>query len=371
MNYFAPSQTATLNAIYLWPEFTPDWAERILRHLVDHAGPDGRQHRSQKALAAALFGRENEESLNISQRILRINGKLKRYFEGPGRALQWRVRIQTAERGKSRGEDHYDVIFEMAGDDVLRRFWAPHLLPENVPTRFAYGEPLFEHDPASSVYIRDVTKNEPHKLEKSQWTAYPFVTLGDLRLLWDVSHYLRSCGVPVERNAYRHESKLRELQVRQTAPLENMVVLGTPRSNGMIAEYQKNYPFRFTIDEHAITANGANALTYRDGNVSTQTDSQVAYAIVGRRPGIQVGSVTMVASNNGRAIESVGEVFTTGVLLTRLIAREAKLSFLDAEVPDSFQILIEFHLTDNGTFVHSYKVVDAWVQKSTAARKKR
>jgi hypothetical protein len=361
-----PSKAATLRAIYAWREFTPDWARSIVDYLLEHAGAGMRELRSRTAIHAKLFSTEPLESCNIPMKITRINDKLVRFFEGPGSSLEWRVFINTAPRGKTGKDDHYEVVFEMAGEDALRRFWEPHLAP-NVPTRFIYGEPLFAHQPGASVYTRDVGKNQPHKLEHEDWKSYTFITLGDLRFLWDVSHWLLARGVGVESNGFRNGTLFEHLQARQKVRHENLVVLGTPRSNGIIQEYQKDYPFPFVIDEDAIRRTDT-AKVLRDGEISSKQDSQCAYAVVSRRPGIQIGAVTVVASNNGRAIQGVGELLTSGVLLTELIAREPKLAFLRTPLPGSFQILLEFELTDFGTFVRSYHVIDVWKPRSRQRR---
>lgn len=355
-----PSQTDTLEAVCAWSDFTPEWAGPLLRYLVANAGPDSRYQRTQKAIAEVVFPGQDVDTLNIPLRIARINSKLEQFFKGPGGKLQWRLHVNTAPRGKATQRDHYEVIVERAHEAVLRRFWEPHLLPD-VPTRFAYGEPLFAQDHEGLVYTRDVRKNEPHNLAAGESVAYPFITLGDLALMWDIGHYLLSRGVPVERSVYRHESKLRDLKAGQSVRDENLLVLGTPRSNGAITEYQKDYPFVFTIDELAIR--GPHGKKFVDKDLPKRTDLRVAYAIIGRRPGIQIGTVTIIASNNGRAIEKAADLLTSDTQLKEFVEREPRLSFFNATLPASFQFLIRFELTDHGTFVRSFSVVDSWINE--------
>jgi len=348
-----PSREATIQAILAWKKFTPAYAEWVLKYLLENAGPANRTKRSQAAIREKLFRNETLVSCNVPMRVIRINKKLEAFFAGPGRSLEWRVRIKT---GDPDADNQYDVIFEPFGEELLRRFWARHFTPGEL-TRVAYGEPLFWRVPDSSVYLRTTEKNAPGPTDPKDWVTYPFVTLGDLGLLWNVGQLLTARGIAVDINAYRHESTLVHLRAAQKVHDENLLLVGTPRSNGIVREYAKNFEFKFTIDETSISA---GAEPFVDRNHPGKTDVQLAYAVVSRRPGIEIGTVTIVASNNGRAIQAVGELLTSGKLLTELVTREPQLSALRRELPDRFQILFEFELTDQGTFVQSTRVVDVW-----------
>jgi hypothetical protein len=360
------------------PEFSGTaWACSLLRYLAQHPGVEGQAERSSAALLTNVFSKISKEPPYdvdaVRGRVARLREFLDRFYTTePGRHMPWRVSLPKQKPGRDPSAAHWDLRFERNSTAVglastpllhanteMRDFWEG-FLDRNVPTRLVYGEPMFYRNTNRSRFTRDIRLNFPKQLQQGQHAEYAFVTLGDLRFLLDVVVFLSANSVSVRAQGCLHESHIDFLDSNvHTTDRENLIVVGTPRSNGVLSVYQQgDFPLPFTITEHAAISRGREL---RDGPHPKKRGIVVAYAVLTRRPSLRSpGSVLLVASNHGRTIQKIGEILTSPELFAEFLAKPG-LASLRGHLPPYFQVLVRCEISDHGRFVNSYDVLDVWV----------
>jgi hypothetical protein len=147
----------------------------------------------------------------------------------------------------------------------------------------------------------------------------------------------------------------------------DLVAVGSTRVNGILKEYMELQldPVRtratlpYQIDYHCVTVDeDGTKKIYGDRD---QGREQAVPVLITRREGILTGAVTIIASNNGRAVQRIGDILTDEVLLQDLF-KTPQLAAWGEIMPKRFQILLYVTVHDGGTFPGRPHVEKVWAE---------
>jgi hypothetical protein len=262
-----------------------------------------------------------------------------------------------------------------ADDSLLLKFWRPHLVGGR-PTLIVFGEPMFVRD--DDTFVRDIHRNAEHSLEMAAGkgeVCWPFVARGVAVCAFHLIRWFTRHQIDVDWLGCRRTDQLHKLADHRFGERANVVVIGSVRSNGILADYQRE-----PITVRSLGASrAATALPYalrEDGLVGTQPNRDIgkdqltqspfeAWSLVGRRDGIADGTITIIAANFGQVIARIGEFLTNEELFQGFVDRQAALkSALSATLPSQFQVPIKMSFYDHGTVPGHYEFEEAWFEQS-------
>lgn len=224
---------------------------------------------------------------------------------------------------------------------------------------------------------------------KDPTPGYVFVNAGEMMCMLALTRWLASNGIHVTEEAYTHEATFYSFLNHSAGPAgANAIILGSPRVNGVLREYQKLFFERnpnapYDLNEiGVIDRSNSSAAPLKDEAKKEDKDTLVAYGIVFRMVGVQSGAVTLLVSNTGRAIEELGRMLTSDAALTTHAedafnsmegATAQKTTMDDKALPTSFQMLFRFEIGDQGRVVKTIERVDFWPKqdrrrKTTSSR---
>jgi len=269
-----------------------------------------------------------------------------------------------------------------SGDDMLlEEFWRPHL-DHKRPTVIVYGEPLFTRE--GNVFVRNIRQNVERvvkrKKERSDKECWPFMAAGTALCALHLVRWFTQRNVEVGWLGCRagdHLSRLLENPWKERA---NVIILGSVRSNGVLAYYQSQPLGKRTSWQHS-EPQSHKTLPYQlkddivakiahDGEIDGEPkvdqlndSSYQVWSVISRREGIIDGTVTMVAANYGQIIARLGEVLTDEELFARFLEKHQPLKANYLSNPArSFQVLVQMRFHDQGTVPGYYKIEDAWFE---------
>lgn len=218
--------------------------------------------------------------------------------------------------------------------DLAQAFWRPH--DSGQPTYLVYGRPLFEHTTTDcvgddgeryqqDVFTRRYDENSEVDLRRNGRDGRPaarYVAAGEVAAALRLTDYLARMDVRIEPFAGRHDSTRREVMGAAGGEETDCIVLGSVRSNGLIAEYQ-DYGIRlpsngrrlrplFQLRSHHVYRWNREDREYKaafsdDEGRRGQEDIPV---LVTRMAGLEGGTVTIIASNHGAGIAAVSKTLT-------------------------------------------------------------
>jgi hypothetical protein len=174
--------------------------------------------------------------------------------------------------------------------------------------------------------------------------------------------------------AGEHLNKLRSHPWKERA---NVIVLGSVRSNGIPAHYQREalnnrrpqqgserrrrtLPYRLEEDQVIKVAPDGQVDGEPRVDQLTEWPYQV-WSVISRRRGLVEGTVTMLAANYGQIIERVGEVLTNQEWFARFLVKNRFLrdSYMGGQVRN-FQVLVQMSFHHQGSLPGHYDIEDAW-----------
>lgn len=278
-------------------------------------------------------------------------------------------------------DDASMVLRERAPDDVetpvspprkakaerlARMFWEPHLRARGV--HMAFGLPLFARSEDKMDYRRNVDANDASAitLKENEHVSYPFVSTGMAICMFRLIRWLSQRDANVGFNGYNAHAELDDLEAA-SGTTADVVAVGSVHVLGILREYQKlrlkkpghcsHLPFQLGPKE-VIYKEGtaAEAVLYGDLPDGDELDVPV---VVTRREGARAGSVTLIASNNGRAVQRVGEILTSEAAMAELLAHDDTAGWSE-ELPKRFQILLYVTVRGEREFASGFRVQKAW-----------
>jgi hypothetical protein len=270
-------------------------------------------------------------------------------------------------------------------DELLDLFWRPHL-DTNRPTLIVCGWPLFTR--SGDTFTRHVHKNFENDVARARSegeVCWPFLSSGTALCALHLVRWLTERRVEVDWLGCRADDHLTKIADHKWRERPNVIVLGSVRSNGILASYQqesigqrasalsrdarqtprKVLPYQLTDDGvHKVAPSG----TIIDGPWEDQLD-ELPYkvcSVISRREGVVEGTITMIAANYGQIIARLGEVLTNEPLFRAFIDKHQRLKNSYLKVPGSnFQVLVQMNFHDQGTVPGRYEIVRAWFDRGT------
>lgn len=343
-----------LSRILASPQFAHAYSlRRILEYLVRRGLDPGAVPPKEYDIAVEAIGRperfdpKTDPIIRVS--IAGIRDRLKTYFEDEGRGERLRLTIPKGQ---------YRVVFEVAGQpesggmqhDARARFWGPYL-SSPAPSILIYTEVLFFRDTRGN-YVRNIFVNDrasgaeelpsrglcvdPGSLRPS----FHFVSAGEMHSLLSIQRSFQEMKVPLDIRNSRFFSW-------QEVEGANLILLGSKRTNAFLDSLQGKEPFVITEDSIVDMAPREGEPSVYAGRhfFEGELERGVEYALVTRRPGIELNSaITLIAGNHGRAIEGAGQFLTREDRLATLLAAMRVLP--GQEVPRHFQALLRVDLID-------------------------
>jgi hypothetical protein len=314
-----PKDQAAMRTLLFERVATTTAQRAILDYLFQHTGES--VHASDIAESAEVAPDTKD---NVRAKVLRLRRDLDSFFDSDdGRKHAIRVVIPHG-RG-------YRLQFQRNGADPARglvaEFWRRYIGTIE-PVLVLYPEPLFFRD-QRHTYFRNPAVARVDEFKKK---------LSYLKLKGDITP--NNAFVPagiVQGMLYLLETFHRLDIPYRTSPItpfmtmgavnhENLVVLGTPSTNPLIATLEDALPMRTTVG--------------RDDAQEDLTGSK--WALLTRKEHILRGSfVTVLAAEHGRTVQALAQFLT----------RDADLSSLTEKLgttttfPDRFQALFEVHMS--------------------------
>ncbi|HEY3940809.1 MAG TPA: hypothetical protein VGL97_25505 [Bryobacteraceae bacterium] len=230
----------------------------------------------------------------------------------------------------------------------LERFWRPYLAERS--NLLLHTEPLFFRDGRGN-YIRNLYLNDPSMDSReiadrlgceadSIQPCFHYLSAGEVHCVFSLMRLFHDLG----KNLQIVNSRLSSWNETRHS---NLILIGSTRTNRFMDALQEQSDFVLTDEEirnlspRENEQNCYRGYRYRDGKLHRFSE----YALITRRQGATPGSsVTVIASNHGRAIEGVGNFLTLGGEIAKLLARME----LDRApvLPDRFQVLVRVDMID-------------------------
>jgi hypothetical protein len=339
-----------------------DYGAALLRYLAVHSEPGFKKYRTAQAINATAFGKRSTGPPNLPAYLKKLQRCLDKFFDDEGSGFERRIRIQFSEPGQKRNPNQYAVDYPLNhGQGWYTRLFWKNYLPTRVPTLIAYGVPLFESNDDYDVFTRKTWCNQDHEIKDQEMACYPFVALGEVLAMMDIIAWLTGKGVKVTYTGYsrKHDAS----DVLQDAAEANGVWLGTASVNGVLHGYQRYKPFPFIlgnedITEHQDSLEGPVIETYIDRTI-IKGETGMAHVLVSRRPGKRTKTITMIASNHGRAIQRMGQLLTRESEIKQLFETQALTSL--TELPNEFQLLFEVEIHAKESVPGAWKLIRWWI----------
>jgi hypothetical protein len=281
-----------------------------------------------------------------------VRERLQAYSEDEGKHDPLRL---TIPKGQYRVE--YLTNQPVSSPDVpiapsaSRRFWEPYLLPDRT-NLILHTEPLFFRD-GWEVYIRDLYVNDPNKglqqlvarlpeLEaRSQLQpSFHYLDAGEVHSVFLLTRFFHDIGstLSVRNSRVASWNEMRD---------SNLILIGCTRTNRFMDMLQESVDFVITEDAIKNLSQRPGEREFYRGERYNDSKLQryKEYVLVTRRPGAsQFSTVTMIASNHGRAVEGAASHLSTEGKVAQLLARMN----LDGEGPMAkrFQVLLSVEMID-------------------------
>jgi hypothetical protein len=344
----------------------------ILEHLVEHSSPAQRHQRTERFLVEKFF--PPGYGGNGAMAVKRLEHYLERFYASDeGRRQMHRM---VLHRGKAADPAHrYSVAFVLSPDGVLRAFWRPYLA--RAQTIVAYGVPLFIRSADQQHFRRDATLNIPSDFKSanaSEEICYPFVAHGDLLAAVDLERWLTAQQVRVNLAWFKATDRVQSLGRGPTTDEANVIAVGSIRVNGILDDYQRlelhsstsngrrNVPFRLTnFDVVRVDEAGLEIGRFEETHLE---DRSTVPVVITRRAGAvrNRSTVTLIASNHGRAVARVAQILT-GHELGDLLAEE-RLRDWATKLPETFQLVLRVTVPKEEDGALGWTLEDFWCEGS-------
>lgn len=342
---------------------------RVLEHLASHSSRHDREVRSERYLEEEFL----LDGATARVFLQRLERGLEHYFASDeGQRHVHRIEIL---RGKGVApEDRYTVRFPLNRTALARIFWQPHL-DERYRTFLAYGIPLFIRNTEQTIFTRyvDVNSQADEKLKsrmgETDEVCWPFVTHGDLQATIECLRWLADRDVRVQFAAFNASDQLHALE-KATRDDANVIAVGSTRVNGILDEYQRLellrtkgnarrfLPFRVRTYD-VIEIDDREELVGRPFEEHRKGGTSIVPVVITRRLGAKRNSVTLIASNHGRAVHRVAELLTHDDELHDLF-QDPRLQAWLPELPAQFQILLCVTVLAHEAMAGTFTVEDVW-----------
>jgi hypothetical protein len=302
-----------------------------------------------------------------------IRERLHAYFESEGLHENMCVRIPKghycAQFSETERSAAAPATKEIRGGS-LERFWQPYMTERS--NLLLHTEPLFFRDGRGN-YIRNLYLNEPStdpreiadrlgREADSLQPCFHYLSAGEVHCMFSLVRLFHDLG----KNLQIINSRLSSWNETRHS---NLILIGSTRTNRFMDTLQEQNDFVLLDEEirnlspHEGEQSCYRGYRYRDGKLDRFSE----YALITRRPGATPGSsVTVIASNHGRAIEGAGNFLTLGGEITKLLAPMG----LDRTriLPDKFQILVRVDMIDLDDEVVNVEYVSHRIRASVSAR---
>jgi hypothetical protein len=356
---------------------------------------------------AREFYRGDRDVSTARKAVHTLKGLLKRhYHKGEGRVRDIEIQIKEGPG--------YRLIYsvnEPSAGDVVERFWNPYFLVDAGTPRIVFAEPVFFRN-AERIYIRHLDCNDPN----GRWAFWDLLGKDKAEELIPSYHYLPAgelLAVLIIMREFQRRKVFLDFGTTKTYSTwgslkdENVILVGSSRSNPHIAQLQKDE--RFTVTENGVQTTVDETLKkYLDGSeglrpvdresrrVEIETLAHLRgeerrgsedenwywaekeydrrlldaipaaqfrkYVVVTRKPGTHEGkTITMIAANHGRAAQGVAGYLTERRNVKSLLTDVMKVG-IAAVLPAHFQILFEVNMTKEKGDVEAKEinVIEVW-----------
>lgn len=360
-------------------------APEILKFLFSKQGNGGVQA---KAIAREVYGRAQDvEAVRRAVHALKVLLE-QHYGEGEGKLRDIKIQIKQGPG--------YRLIFS-ANDppdgDVVKKLWHPHLV-DGSATRIVFAEPTFFRN-ADRFYLRNLDCNEPD----DRWMFWSLLEKDETEKLIVSYHYLPAGELLAVLNVmaeFQRRGVFLDFGTTKTYPAwsllsdENVILVGSSRSNPHIAKLQQGHPITVTKDGVQTTRPDGTSKKYTDGIEALpliERDSRkveiarlaylhweehgeseeqnwhwaereydrrlldaipaaqfTKYVVVTRRSSTSGRVITMIAANHGRAAQGVAKYLTEPESVKILLRDFMKVGVAE-ELAAHFQILFEVQMT--------------------------
>jgi hypothetical protein len=329
--------------------------EQVLRYLATHWTLDpisGQQKLSAEAIARVVLNRKVD---GIALSTVRV------YLARVRQTLEFFFRHVPAGRNCSRRIELPDgvpyvllVTPNTPKLDAAERFWDVHII-NGIENWLVYAEPLVFYDPERRRYLRyldincdSLDEEEVRRAVIGQFgpdhealrfvPSFQYQPSGQIEALQTLTEFFRQNDLQVE-----------QMLTRRCSPPDvfnqNIIVLGSPRTNRYVRHFQREFDFKVEPDRVTVAAPDCpygEESVYEDSKLSAQHASrtkQHVYAVLTRTPNLHSGAhTTLIAANDGRAIERVAAYITNERKLVELYSLR---DYFRAEgpLPQKFQII--------------------------------
>lgn len=230
------------------------------------------------------------------------------------------------------------------GDDV---FWTPYLQDESRAVRYVFGVPLFWKK--DSLYVRDLDSRDPNDPQyRGQYTpSFNYYSAGDVHCFYNVFRHFAQGGAlkrffPTPAGSFHWNRRF-----------EHVILVGSAMTNIHIGRL-RHPGFHWHIGDRDIL----DARTKQPVKKQEMfTMKEIAFVYVARTRHQSLGDqglVTVVAGNQGRAIEGAG------LLLTRPKHLSERLAAGNWTLPGEFQMLLGVPVPENedGPRLEDVEIID-------------
>jgi len=345
-----------------------DRDRELLEYLVAHSSRSAREMRSEHHLRHFW---PSDYGGNIQTNIGRLADRLHRYFASE-KGRSHRRCIEILRGSDVHPDDTYSVRFPSNPSALVRVFWGPYVETSS-PTLIIYGVPLFIRSADNKLFTRMADWNIEADVERSVTGEFcwPFVAHGDLQAAIELNRWLAQQGVSVDFADQKADSRLADV-IKGRLMGTNVIALGSTRSNGILGEYQAlqlhderglssiHLPFRLGIHDVVHCAEGGEDLGEPIQDKKSGPVTEVPVVITRRHGAIRGNStVTLIASNHGRAVHQSAAILTDDDQINTLFAND-RLQRWREDLPAQFQIVLRVEVFEGEQVSGEFSVVDAW-----------
>jgi hypothetical protein len=314
-------------------------------------------------LSKSLHDGEDSTKLRGNRRaeVARVRKTLNDFFNSDGR--NWpgkRLRIPT-------GTPYRVELVENRPDlDPVEWFWYPHFNPR-VENLIVSTEPLFFFDPERRCYIRFLDINDESRSPDTEAIRLRIPEGHPARGLEPCFHYQSSGETQAQRILRKwFEEQNWNLSVEASREVSdanawahNLILLGNSTTNRFIRKLQDDLDIVLHADSISVGKSRGSTKKYYDQRTSSRSSATSSiYAVVTRRPSLgNQRWATLIASNNGRAIERMAEY------LTKPSELQALYNSLNVKppLPARFQLLFSFKIVDRDTVAGEPELVESFI----------
>jgi len=338
---------------------------KLLSYLAEHSTSDEHHLRTEAALLKLPF-LHNRPLARMSTMLGRLQDALDEYFESnEGRHHRHRLRILRGSELSPRSPRHNAIesVPNDAGEPFTRSFWWPYIAPGAPATHIAYGLPMFSRDAAYDRFTRDINKKNATEIEEAgEVVCWPFVTLGDILCVIELTKWLGDRNVRVTSHGYKPDRGADDMLAR-CAEQDNVIVVGSSRVSRILSEYQRpsSLPFRVRLTD--VVEGGDSTTEEKPYPEERHGAESMVPVVVTRRTGRRGGKVTMIAANHGRAVHRAGEILQTEELLKKIFT-DSRLAGWTEAMPSQFQLLLNVEVQDDESFAGYYHLLRVWREGS-------